>query len=173
MAEQPSEVKRSLVPGQYGPYTIRLIGRLEVGRPGNEVTYADLSDLCRRDVSQGNGMQNLLTARRYVERVHGLVWAPVWGQGKLRCLPEEEKLATAEGQRQAVRRKSGRMIYRLHSIDRAGLDEDQRRKHGQLLTAAMVVAAFSDGRAQKALPSDNGATRKIDTARLIEALKND
>lgn len=101
------------------PNTVRLIEILKQLTVGDEISNQALSEEIHMPVSAGEaGYSYLLTARRHIERERGLVFVPVRGENKLRCLNASEMVEASTSAVTGIRRRVKRTAKRINRIDR-------------------------------------------------------
>ena len=139
--ETTGQAKQVPVCGQHSFTTCLLIAKLEHGKPGDEVTDADLTAHCHKNTAPGGaGYGNLQSALRYCER-GGAVWRRVPGEKRLLCLNGVGVLSLAKDSRTHVRRTVRRTRQRLATVDPVELPDDGERRR---YIGECTVAAFTE-----------------------------
>ena len=110
-------------------------------RPGDIITYAELSQIIGRDV-QREARSLLTTARRRVMADHNILVDVVPGVGII-TLDESQKARTWRSSAERVRRETGRAIRRLATVDYARLSREDQTEvlTGQSFAGAIAQAA--------------------------------
>ncbi len=114
-----------------------LAKRLETAKPGEVVTYAELSRLIRRDV-QHEAASVLSSARRVVQREHKAVFGAVIKQG-LKRLDASGIVSVGEQGIQKITRASRRAARRLACADYDALPNADKVRFN---TAASLLGAM-------------------------------
>ncbi len=126
-----------------------LHNRLRKLKPGETVTYVELSRTCGMDVTTDKGRGRLETARQAALREDGFVIESVRGLGVKR-LEDEEKLAIGDQVRKRTRRaavRAGRKLSRIDDYE--ALTREQKSELNAHRTYVGAVALFSTAAARR------------------------
>lgn len=130
-----------------------LLDCLEEMKPGDFVSYSDLSELIGKDVQVGKGYQALSRARKILERENGKVVEPVFGQG-MRCLEDESKVDSSEYYVKKAGRAGKKAVKRLTTIENfAALSNAKKVKHNYVMSVAGVIHHLSKPSTKKQIES--------------------
>jgi len=166
---RPEEPKRFVVPFNYSPITAHLISALKDGKPGDELTDADLAEVCGHPTAPGQaGYSYLATAIKYCRRYEGVVWQRIRGEGTLRCLNGVEKRGYTKGGRDRIRRQARRNSEVNGTIDRERdfETEEQRRAYDADVVLDATMTLFADRRLGKKL-EQRQLVGKVDHTKLL------
>ena len=167
-----SPVSRHLVPNQYGLVATKLIEVLELGQPGDVLTYAELSKVAGKDVREGAGASSLRSARRYCMKAKRIVWSPARGDQALKCLADSERLGLLEAHTRARHRSSARDAWLANAIDAQQLTVPQRQSLQTQGVLAATVALMTHGTAVKQLESGPAAFQPPSLPKLLEIMRS-
>ncbi len=162
-------------PGQLGPHTARAIERMKTGKPGDEITLADMSDVVGRDCSTGgNGRGNVDTAIKRCEPDHAVVWR--WQKDKQlwACLDDVGKSMDSQKKAVHIRRTARRSLRVAESVDRQKLTDDQRIQHDVNLAVTSMTYLVGQGHFRKKLAGQVGTVplKEPEPQKLIELMKH-
>ena len=150
-----------------------LAARLSKVEPEQTVKYESLSVLIGRDV-RGRSRYVLSSARRMVEREHGIVFGAVMGVGLKRLLPEQIP-AVGESAIKSISRKAGRASRTmLRGTEGKTLDNESKIKLHATLAGLGVIRQFSKKKAIEKIESavKSNETAQLSIGRTLELFKN-
>ncbi len=117
--------------------------------PGNRATYQELKAAMGCDPQMG-GRSNVNSARRYLQREHGMVFAAVSNVGYQR-LTDAEIIKSSPEALTKSRRASRRAAVRLICVDFDKLSETHKVSHQVHLSLFAAIQALSKADAAKKL----------------------
>jgi hypothetical protein len=127
-----------------------LYNRISSAKPGEIITYAELSEIIGKRVqAPGAGYGYLRTAIKRALSNDGLVFSAVRNEGIKRLTDEENAQSTGSQAINKIRRLSGVAIKKVTSVDFAGLSNDAKTKHNMSLSVLGLFNAFSKPRKVK------------------------
>lgn len=106
----------------------KLSSRLGLVKPGDLITYQEMSSLIGRDVQDGSNRIALLRARQRALEEHGVYFITEINVG-LRRATNEETSKSAERDFKSIRRKAGKVKKRLKTVDVLALNPDEKIMH--------------------------------------------
>jgi hypothetical protein len=118
---------------------LKFIERIKDGKPGDFISYKELSDLVVDNVQEGRAYQTLRNARNYAIREFSIVWHPTADHTGLKCLTPEEITQLGEKDRQKIARAAGRGLRRLRTVDYSKMNQVQMLKHVAMITHMKVI----------------------------------
>jgi hypothetical protein len=153
--------------GGYHAITVRLISALQTGKPGDEKTDAELSEVAGFPTSVGGkGYAYLCSAIRYCDRL-GVVWQRVKSEGKIVCLNGGEVLARSGGDVRHIGRTARRSAGRLALVDTTSLPQQDRPRALAIGAQLGAIMLMSKPEATKRLASQPGAPQIGDALRMF------
>jgi hypothetical protein len=136
------------------------------------LTDEQLEHACdRKTAPGGDGYAYLMSAIRYVEREHGIVWKRVTGAGQIQCLGPKEVTTLADSVRKSTYRRSKRTVRQIAAVyDEA--DNDTRIELNRQMAVQGNILTMSSPQMQKRLKGKGTITtpHKPDLGRLLEAM---
>jgi hypothetical protein len=149
-----------------------LIELLKGGKIGDVFTDAQLKACCERNTAPGgDGYGYLMSAIRYVEREHGIVWKRVTGAGQIQCLGPAEVATVADSVRKSTYRRSKRAVRQIGAVyDRA--DNETRSELNRQMAVQGNILTMASPQMQKRLKEKDtiSTPHKPDLGRLLEAM---
>lgn len=149
---------------------IKFVDRLKDGKPGDFVSYKELSDLVNDDVQDGKAYQSLRKARHTVIREHSLVWHPSECHTGLKCLTATEITALGEKDRQKIRRAAGRGLRRLQAADCSQMSQSQMLRHVATITHLKVIQLTAARKKREKLEEACAMLKPLDGPSGLKAL---
>lgn len=122
---------------------LKVVERIKNGKPGDFISYAELSDLIGVSAQEGSGYQSTYRARQYVIREFGVVWHPSYDHKGLKCLTPKEITILGEKDRKKINRAAGKGLRRLNTVDHTKLPQDQMLKHVATVTHLRLIQQVS------------------------------
>jgi len=136
----------------YHPNTVLLIGKLNSGKYGDVFTDKELTEFVDSDTSAGGkGYGYLMSAIRYCERYHNIVWRRIRGEGKILCLDPIEILELSHGDITKIRKQARRGSKRLFGINQEEIEVHERPQFNAAAAQLGFIASFSSGKTTKKL----------------------
>ena len=165
-----SDVKPLEVYGSMRRATVKLIERMKDGKPGDELTDAELEEACEYPTGVDcKGYSYLQTAIRYCLREFGVPWRRVVGEDRIRCPLHTERTPMSVGERKRINRRAKRNMLLLGSVDRATLSTDQQHEHLVETAVSGTLAQASSSKTVKRLTKDVTQPVALDMGRLLMA----
>lgn len=148
-----------------------LYQRLSTMKPGDFISYGDLTDIIGRDV-QTIAYGNMKSARDMVQREHKKTFGVVRDEG-LKCLEDNEIINTMQPAIEHVRRFSRKALKRIGCIaDMAALKNEQRitmNTHVSVIGAFAIMAKPSSIKRVEAKVTETN--QQIAFAKTLDAFK--
>jgi hypothetical protein len=149
--------------------TSLLIEKMHVGRMGDVLSDQELTALCGHSTAVGGeGYGYLQTAIKYCRRV-GIVWERVRGIAAIKCLNNEERVASARGGIDHIQRVGKRALATMASVEVAKLPAGMGSEHYAQMSALGFVMTYSQPKTLKMLAANPGAA--FDPQKTLEYLK--
>ena len=116
-------MEKNIIKREASISTRLLYARLVKSEIGEKITYGELTDIVGEPVSGGSFF--LRTARRMVQREHGIEYDVIWGKGIIRL--DSSGMVTRAGRaRTEIRRKAKRAVTVLSNVVFEELPPDQK-----------------------------------------------
>jgi len=136
-----------------------LYGTLREVKPNKSISYADLSELIGADVQKNNARGYLYTARRLCETDHDIVFEVVRNVG-LKRIVNDDVMGVAESAFSSIRRKAGKTIKTIKTVNYKALSNEGKTKHNASITLMGTISLFSKKRSQLLLEDKARETGK-------------
>lgn len=132
------------VHGQLGPRACVLVERLRGGKPGDEITDAELESICGKPTGPGeDGYMSLCTAIRYTLKEFRVHWKRIAKQGLIRALNAHETCedvgADMAGMRKRIRTTSRKIV----AVDRSALSDQEAARLTSVAAQLSAINAFA------------------------------
>lgn len=135
---------------QRGYETSLLIPALRGLKPGESVSYAELSEVCGIDIDGAS--YQLRTAREIVSRESDVVTESVYGQG-IRRLTDDDIVKAASRGAMLISKRAKKEGDKLSKSDFAALDESARRRYATHASVFGAIALISSSKGVKSIES--------------------
>lgn len=153
-------------------FTANAIEAMKNGKPGDQFTPQQMTEITGTDCSATRGRRCVDSARRNVERNFGIVWCWDRTTKSWHCLDDAQKSESVTGFIDRSRRLSRRASNRARTVDESALSEEQRKQHRLRCVTTATLELFASGVVQKRLEKVNSALTVPDPQKLIEVMKN-
>lgn len=146
-----------------------LIKRLAPAAVGETVTYAELSQLIRRDV-QRKSRHLLVSARRRLENDEHIIFDVIANEGLKRA---DDACIVAGSKRgiQHIRNTARKVTRRLTYVEYDNLSDEQKRTHNVCLAQAGVLAHMTKTSVVQRIESKVPDAASTVPARFLEAIR--
>ena len=142
------------------PVTAQLIQLLKDGKPGD--TKADNEFPATLQIGvKGKHYPNLLTAIRYLEREHGVVWQRVRKAKILKCLDAQERIGVGAQNIKHIRKTATRTVRVIASADFSTLTDSERTKANTQLAQLGAIKLFAENPTHAALAHGQNQGRLV------------
>ena len=150
-----------------------LVDRLLTIEPGLCISYSVLADVIGQPVQTGTGYGRLQTARRILQRDHGIVFEAVIGEG-LKRMDDAGCVRVGASYRQRIRRAAKRGLSKLLCADPAKLTNDEKTEFHATASHLGVLHHMTGRAVTKQLTATVEKTQeRLPVAKTLAALRED
>ncbi len=172
MKTDAQQVERSY--GSLSFETSRAYNRLKSGKPGDQITRGEMSEVVGRDCSsRGPGYRNVAAAINRVMNEFAIHWKWCRDAKAWVCQGDSGKLITSRSHLSSAGRKIRKGLRVVATVDPANLSAEERKDYVLTSTVASTLDLFSGASFRKKLDK-TGADKFMqpDAQKVLELMKS-